>query len=491
MRGVQVSPIMSDLPGNETSSGDMSDVLSEVFHDELTNPDVVDVALESLNLVHDPVGGRLRNAIDEMIHPRVGSESTDRSVNTYHYPGNLYEYTLSYPSEHKGVPREALWCELTAEVENSRYNTHFRMPKQAFEDLLYKLKRQGPLADSDTAFLKRKDSTEACVKGHRSYCFRRILALTLYFLARSSTGSELSTTFGIPPSTVWVLVGEGVVALVRVLLHGVGGNSPVVRFPQTEQEKLAVIGGFQELIGHLPWCLGAIDGTHIGQRKPDVSRCPVGRDLYWSWKSKVSQLLVWIVDARGRAIYVSAGHPGSSADAGVWGRDPLRMRCDEGLLSEPKKKLCFEVNGAEHSMQIGPYFVGDGAFQLKSYMMRCYPTDATHSQRVFNQAVCDVRKVVEQAIGRLKMCWQFCHKNVFHGDTEFVRNCIEACVGLHNFRMEYNINSDEKIVREWMQKELGHDDTGPVQVNMLTGPLLSRILFMVKVRMCRIFWQLI
>jgi hypothetical protein len=84
--------------------------------------------------------------------------------------------------------------------------------------------------------------------------------------------------------------------------------------------------------------------------------------------------------------------------------------------------------------------------------MKCYAHDNTHAERVFNQAVCDVRKVVEQAIERLKMCWQFCHKNVWHGDTAFVKSCIEACVGLHNFRMDYNVSLDDEIVAEFVRK---------------------------------------
>jgi hypothetical protein len=222
---------------------------------------------------------------------------------------------------------------------------HFRMPRRAFDDLVAMLRCQGPGGAEDTAFLTRRDDTRPCVSGHRSYYFRMILALTMYFLGHASTMSELSNVFGVPPSTAHQGVEEGVTALklVRVLLYGVGGNVPVVKFPQSEEEKLAVIGGFeiislcQELIGHMRWCIGAIDGTHIAMRKPDIARCPQGRDIYHSWKSKISMLLVWIVDARGRALYATTGHPGSSSDAGVWGRDPLRNELQRGRLPVLKR----------------------------------------------------------------------------------------------------------------------------------------------------------
>lgn len=440
------------------SSADMSNNLEEILNEDMEDAEVCEAAMAILGLTMDdgvcssPVQQYLDDA--QLSQP-PGAVKQDRSINTYEYPGNLFEFTCEHPCPEKGVTAAGLWRNLGQKREDQMYMTHIRMPKRAFENLLERLRRQGPGGEQDTAFLGRKDGTQACVPGQRSYSFRRILVLTLYFLAHASTVSQLSSTFSVPPSTAWTLVGEGVTALVRVLLHGVGGNTRVVSFPQSDEEKLAVIGGFEELIGHMPWVIGAIDGTHIGQRKPDVTRCPLGRDLYWSWKSKNSQLLVWIVDARGRALYASAGHPGSCNDAGVWGRDALRSQCEEGILSTPQKELVIDVGGADRKLTVGPYFVGDGAFKTETYMMQCYPDDNTHAKRVYNQAVCDVRKVVEQAIGRLKMCWQFCHKNMFHGDTEFVRSCIEACVGLHNFRMDYNLDCDDEIVAEFVRKELG------------------------------------
>lgn len=375
-----------------------------------------------------------------------------RSVVTYEYPGQVFQYMGDQPGN--GVSAEHLWCNLGQKREDENYLSYFRMPRKAFDDLLGKLRSQGPGGEGDTGFVGRKDSTRSCVPGTRSYTFKNILAVTLYFLAHCASCSQLSSIFGIPVSSAWTLVGEGVTALVRVLLYGVGGNDPVVKFPETDAEKLAVIGGFQQLIGHLPWCIGAIDGTHIGQRKPDVTIQPAGRDLFYGWKSKVSQLLVWIVDARGRALYFSAGHPGSSSDAGVWARDCLRQRCEQGILSTPKKEVVVHTAGVERRMHIGPYFVGDGAFPLRPYMMKCYGEDNTRAKREFNQAVCDVRKVVEQAIGRLKMCWQFCHKNVWMGDPGFVKRCIEACVALHNFRMDYDLSCDDEIVAAFVRDEL-------------------------------------
>jgi hypothetical protein len=127
----------------------------------------------------------------------------------------------------------------------------------------------------------------------------------------------------------------------------------VVTFPQSGDEKLEVIGGFQELIRPLPWCIGAIDGAHVAMRKPDTARCPQGRDMYFSWKSKISMLLVWIVDARGRAQYVTTGHPGSSSDGGVWGRDALRSELQRGRLSSLGREGGWGGTNEEHKPVLG------------------------------------------------------------------------------------------------------------------------------------------
>jgi hypothetical protein len=195
-------------------------------------------------------------------------------------------------------------------------------------------------------------------------------------------------------------------------------------------------------------------------RKPDIGRCPLGRDQYFGAK-RITQVMVWIVNARGRAMYATFGHPGSSPDAGIWLRDELRDKLDKGALTSPAKELQFKVGDVVHSRVITPYIVGDGAFVPRTYLMRCFKDESTLAKRVFNQALCDVRKVVEQAIGRLKMRWQFCHRNSFMGDPEFVKNCVMASVGLHNFCMDYSVDVDAVKLQEFIRKELGGEGLEP------------------------------
>jgi hypothetical protein len=73
-------------------------------------------------------------------------------------------------------------------------------------------------------------------------------------------------------------------------------------------------------------------------------------------------------------------------------------------LVQSSKELVVKVAGEEQKMSISPYLVGDGAFVLQPCMMKCCPHDNTHAESIVDQAVCDVREIVEQATGRLNMC---------------------------------------------------------------------------------------
>ena len=61
---------------------------------------------------------------------------------------------------------------------------------------------------------------------------------------------------------------------------------------------------------------------------------------------------------------------------------------------------------------------------------------------------------MEQAIGRLKMKWQFCHRNAFHGDPEFVKHCVMASVALHNFCMDFSVDVEQKELDRFIREEI-------------------------------------
>ena len=72
-----------------------------------------------------------------------------------------------------------------------------------------------------------------------------------------------------------------------------------------------------------PCCLGAIDGKHIAIQKPSYS----GSEVF-NYKQFFIVLLVALVDANYKFIYVDVGAAGCSGDAGVYGDSTLKKAID-------------------------------------------------------------------------------------------------------------------------------------------------------------------
>lgn len=62
-----------------------------------------------------------------------------------------------------------------------------------------------------------------------------------------------------------------------------------------------------------PCCIGALDGKHIALRQP-----PASGSEYFNYKHFFSVLLMAVVDANYKFIYVDVGAPGRAGDAGVY-----------------------------------------------------------------------------------------------------------------------------------------------------------------------------
>jgi DDE superfamily endonuclease len=140
--------------------------------------------------------------------------------------------------------------------------------------------------------------------------------------------------------------------------------------------------------------VGMDASLHRGEQLPPQAQRlqePLYRDAYHSYKNRISMLLLAIVDSQGRFLWTSSGSPGSHNDAGVWARCPLRNEniVKDGLLRRPEVQLQL-ANG--EAMRVKPFLVGDGAFVLSAYMMKCYDNDTPWSRRISATAfaMCDM-----------------------------------------------------------------------------------------------------
>jgi len=79
------------------------------------------------------------------------------------------------------------------------------------------------------------------------------------------------------------------------------------------------------------------------------------------------------------------------------------------------------------------YFLGDGAFPLRTWMMKPYSRMGLgYDKRIFNYRLSRARRVVENAFGILANIFQYLLHATVYKKTENVKSLDLACVMLHN-----------------------------------------------------------
>ena len=130
-----------------------------------------------------------------------------------------------------------------------------------------------------------------------------------------------------------------------------------------------------------------MDGKHV-QRK-----CPViPGSCYFNYKSSFSIVLLALVDADYKVLYVDVGCNRRISDGGVFRNSSLSNALSLNTLNIP-------LSDSENF----PYVVAaDDAFPLKTYMMKPYAFKKPCTEkRVFNYHLSRARRVVENAFGIL------------------------------------------------------------------------------------------
>jgi len=128
-------------------------------------------------------------------------------------------------------------------------------------------------------------------------------------------------------------------------------------FPDFTQERWKEITrGFQKY-AHFPNCLGAIDGKHVRIRKPKMSG-----SLFYNYKNFFSIVLLAIVDANYKFIYIDVGAFGKESDSTIFENSPFNKKLQNNELNIP---------GTDNPKM--PFtFIGDEAFALSPKIMRLY-----------------------------------------------------------------------------------------------------------------------
>lgn len=159
---------------------------------------------------------------------------------------------------------------------------------------------------------------------------------------------------------------------------------------------------------------------------------------YWCYKGTNSFILMAIVDANYKFIFVDVGINGRIGDAGIWMRSDLRRDIENNIIKLPKP------TNLPSTETPSPYvFVADDAFPLTEYIMKPYSQkNMTASQIRFNYMLSRNRRVVENAFGILANRFQVLFSPISREPNEAIKVAL-ACICLHNFLRQDNIKKSE------------------------------------------------
>ena len=192
--------------------------------------------------------------------------------------------------------------------------------------------------------------------------------------------------------------------------------------PASHEDWKTVAEGFNSL-WNFPMCVGALDGKRVLIQKP----ANTGSQFY-DYKGHFSVILMALVDADYRFLYIDVGTHGRASDAGVWSKCSLAAKLQDNTLSLPPPEV---LPGSRIQ---SPYvLVGDDAFPLKTYLMKPHPgLDLTEEKRIFNYRLSRARRVSENAFGILVSRFQV-FRQAIRTSPENVNKIVMATTVLHNY----------------------------------------------------------
>jgi hypothetical protein len=263
------------------------------------------------------------------------------------------------------------------------------------------------------------------------------LAITLRYLASGDSYHSLMYGFRVAHNTISLLIPQVCEAIIAEYA------AEYVPCPTTKEEWLAISKNFSER-WNFHHCLGALDGKHIAMKCPKN-----GGSLYYNYKGFHSIILMALVDADYKFLWVEVGNQGSAGDAQVFNGGELKEAIEAGAINFPP------ADALPNDDQPMPYFiVADDAFALRSWLQKPYSQRQMNDmQRIYNYRLSRARRIVENGFGILAHRFR-CLLTTLQQDPNTVSAIVMACVCLHNLLRD---RKPKEVRQEADQEDAEHN----------------------------------
>ena len=175
-----------------------------------------------------------------------------------------------------------------------------------------------------------------------------------------------------------------------------------------------------------PHAVGALDGKHIAIKKHKKS----GSE-YFNYKGYFSVVLLALVDAHYKFLWVNVGASGSSSDAQIFNRSKLKRRIENRTLGLPPPEPR-RPGGGGGGADVHYFLLGDKVFALMPWLVKPYSRQQlTREERIANYRISRGRRVVENSFSILVKRFRVLLPTM-EQRPKVVRNIVLTCVVLHN-----------------------------------------------------------
>ncbi|XP_034040603.1 putative nuclease HARBI1 [Thalassophryne amazonica] len=277
------------------------------------------------------------------------------------------------------------------------YKNYLRVPPDLFQEMVEKLT---PHLEKKVTFMR--EPLDVGLK----------LATTLRFLSTGNSYTSLQHSFRVDLTTICKFLPEVCKAIIEVY------KDKVLRCPKTEEGWKEVAEGFSSRWNYYN-CLGAVDGKHVAVKKSG--------SFYYNYKGFHSIVLMAVVDAGYKFLYVDVGAEGGASDGEPWKNCTLHEAVEDKRAGLPGPAPL-----PNDDKPVPYHFIADDAFALRTWLMKPFSHHSqNHREIIYSCRLSRARCVVENTFGILSQRFR-CFSTTMQQNPETISLITMCACVLHN-----------------------------------------------------------